>query len=84
MTKYEESLKKILVFYLAVKSVLLGWISFKSRKKSFSATFGKKKFCEILHFLMANRHFIKSYLVLTKNEESLKKFLVYFLAVKSV
>ena len=48
------------------------------RKKSFSATFEKKKFCEVLHFLMSNRHFYKSNLVLTKNEESLKKILVMF------
>ena len=42
--------------------------------KNFSVIFEKIKFCEILHFLMANRHFNKSYLVLTKNEESLKIF----------
>ena len=54
------------------------------QKKSFSAIFEKKKFCENFHFLMANRLFVKSYLVLTKNEESLKEFLVYFLAVKKV
>ena len=46
------------------------------QKKSFSATFEKKNFCEIFHFLMANRLFVKSYLVLTKNEESLKKIFI--------
>ena len=55
-----------------------------NQKKNFSAIFEKKNFCEILHFSKANRHLIKSYLVLRKYEKLLKKFLVYFLAVKSV
>ena len=55
------------------------------QKMRFSVIFEqKKKFCEILYFLMANKHFIKSYIDLTKNEESLKNILVYFLAVKHV
>ena len=54
------------------------------QKKIFLAIFEKKKFCENFHLLIAYRLFVKSYLVLTKNEESLKNFLEYFSAVKSV
>ena len=56
----------------------------KQKKKDFQQFLENKKICEILHLLIANRHFNKSYLVLTKYEESLKKILVFYLAVKSV
>ena len=78
MTKNEESFIKTFSFFFSCSKCIMRMNYVYKQKKSFSAFFKQNKNFENFTFFNGKQAFYKSYLVLTKNEESFKNFFYFF------